>query len=93
MSEIEIYTSPFCGFCHRAKALLSRKGMAFTEIDVLLEPARRREMAERAGGTYTVPQVFVDGIHVGDCDKLYALERAGKLDTVLGLDGQMGERS
>ena len=85
MPEIEIYTTPFCPFCHRAKALLDDKGAAFIEIDVMLKPARRREMTERAGGGYTVPQVFVDGAHVGDCNDLYALEYAGKLDGVLGL--------
>ena len=85
MPEIEIYTTPFCPFCHRAKALLDDKGAAFIEIDVMLKSARRREMTERAGGGYTVPQVFVDGAHVGDCNDLYALEYAGKLDGVLGL--------
>lgn len=85
MPEIEIYTSPFCPFCYRAKALLADKDAAFTEIDVMLKPARRREMRERAGGGCTVPQIFVDGAHVGDCDALYALEYAGKLDAVLGL--------
>ena len=85
MPEIEIYTTPFCPFCHRAKALLDDKGAAFIEIDVMLKLARRREMTERAGGGYTVPRVFVDGAHVGDCNDLYALEYAGKLDGVLGL--------
>ena len=90
MPEIEIYTSPFCPFCYRAKALLADKGAAFTEIDVMLRPARRREMRERAGGGYTVPQIFVDGDYVGDCDALFALEYAGKLDAVLGMGGGLG---
>lgn len=85
MPEIEIYTTPFCPFCYRAKALLADKGAAFTEIDVMVEPARRGEMMDRAGGGYTVPQVFVDGAHIGDCNELYALEYAGKLDALLGL--------
>lgn len=93
MPAIEIYTSPFCPYCHRAKALLSRKGVPFTEIDVMMEPARHREMARRAGGAYTVPQVFVDGVYVGDCDALHALDHAGKLDGVLGLGGNKGGAS
>ena len=91
MPEIEIYTTPFCPFCYRAKALLADKGAAFTEIDVMLKPSRRREMPDRAGGGYTVPQVFVDGAHVGDCNDLYALEYAGKLDAVLGIGGGPGD--
>ena len=91
MPEIEIYATPFCPFCYRAKALLADKGAAFTEIDVMVEPARRREMMDRAAGGYTVPQVFVDGAHVGDCNDLYALEYAGKLDALLGLGRGMEE--
>ena len=82
-SRIEIYTSPFCGYCSRAKALLTRKGAAFTEIDVAGDGARRAEMMERAGGRRTVPQIFIDGRHVGGCDDLYELDHAGGLDPLL----------
>lgn len=83
MKPIEIYTSPLCGFCHAAKRLLTQKGAEFTEIDVLAEPARKPEMMQRANGRHTVPQIFVGDTHVGGCDELYALERAGKLDALL----------
>jgi glutaredoxin 3 len=83
MAKIEIYTSPFCGYCHRAKQLLARKGAAFTEIDVMSDGAKRVEMTGRAGGRHTVPQIFIDGRHVGGCDELYALDRAGALDPLL----------
>ncbi|MEL7214590.1 MAG: glutaredoxin 3 [Pseudomonadota bacterium] len=83
MPQIEIYTSPLCGFCHAAKRLLSQKGASFSEIDVLQDPARKPEMIERAGGKRTVPQIFIGETHVGGCDDLYALDRAGKLDGLL----------
>lgn len=83
MPQIEIYTSPLCGFCHAAKRLLSQKGASFSEIDVLQDPARKPEMIERAGGKRTVPQIFIGEMHVGGCDDLYALDRAGKLDGLL----------
>lgn len=83
MKTIEIYTSPLCGFCHAAKRLLTQKGVAFTEIDVLRDPARKQEMLQRANGRHTVPQIFVGELHVGGCDDLYALERSGKLDPLL----------
>jgi glutaredoxin 3 len=83
MAEIEIYTSPTCGYCHAAKRLLHRKGAAFTEIDVIREPARRAEMVRRAGGRRTVPQIFIDGRHVGGCDDLHALDDRGALDPLL----------
>ncbi len=83
MSNIEIYTTPICGFCARAKQLLSAKGVAFAEYDVMREPALRAEMVQRANGRTTVPQIFIDGEHVGGCDDLYALERAGRLDALL----------
>lgn len=83
MKLVEIYTSPFCGFCHAAKRLLSKKGVSFTEIDVMRDPDRRSEMMQRANGRYTVPQIFVGEAHVGGCDDLYALERSGKLDPIL----------
>ncbi|QGY00114.1 glutaredoxin 3 [Roseovarius faecimaris] len=83
MPQIDIYTSPLCGFCSAAKRLLTQKGAAFTEIDVLANPARKPEMVQRANGGRTVPQIFIGGVHVGGCDDLYALERAGKLDALL----------
>jgi len=83
MQPVEIYTSPLCGFCHAAKRLLKQKGANSTEVDVLVEPARKPEMIQRAGGKKTVPQIFIGDIHVGGCDELYALERAGKLDALL----------
>lgn len=83
MQAIEIYTSPLCGFCHAAKRLLTQKGAEFTEIDVLADPSRKPEMMDRAHGRHTVPQIFIGETHVGGCDELYALERAGKLDALL----------
>ncbi|WP_101066813.1 glutaredoxin 3 [Roseovarius salinarum] len=83
MQQVEIYTSPFCGFCIAAKRLLKKKGVSFEEINVLTNPARKPEMIERAGGKRTVPQIFVGGRHVGGCDELYALDRSGKLDPLL----------
>lgn len=83
MKPVEIYTSPLCGFCHAAKRLLTEKGISFSEIDVLANPKRKAEMVERASGGRTVPQIFVGDTHVGGCDELYALERAGKLDPLL----------
>ena len=83
MKPVEIYSSPLCGFCHAAKRLLTSKGVSFSEIDVLAEPERRAEMAQRANGGRTVPQIFIGETHVGGCDDLYALDRAGKLDALL----------
>jgi len=83
MPRIEIYSSPLCGFCHAAKRLLKQKGAAFSEINVLAQPKRKAEMMDRAGGRHTVPQIFIGDAHVGGCDELYALDRAGKLDTLL----------
>lgn len=83
MKPVEIYTSPLCGFCHAAKRLLKEKGVQFSEVDVLKQPGRKAEMIKRANGGRTVPQIFVGDTHVGGCDDLYALERAGKLDGLL----------
>ncbi|WP_093114952.1 glutaredoxin 3 [Salinihabitans flavidus] len=83
MNAIEIYTSPLCGFCHAAKRLLKQKGAEFEEIDIWAEPDRKPEMIQRADGGRTVPQIFIGNTHVGGCDELYALERAGKLDPLL----------
>jgi glutaredoxin 3 len=83
MAQIEIYSSPYCGFCHAAKRLLTTKGASFAEIDVIANPDKRPEMERRANGRRTVPQIFIDGKHIGGCDDLYALDRAGKLDPIL----------
>ncbi|WP_371224777.1 glutaredoxin 3 [Roseovarius sp. 2305UL8-3] len=83
MQPVEIYTSPLCGFCSAAKRLLKEKGVDFSEINVLTNPGRKPEMIQRANGGRTVPQIFVGQTHVGGCDDLYALERAGKLDALL----------
>jgi glutaredoxin 3 len=85
VAKVEIYSTPFCGYCARAKALLGRKGIAFEEVDLYDRPERRDEMIERAGGRQTVPQIFIDGEHIGGCDDLYALDRAGGLDPRLGI--------
>ena len=87
MAKVEIYSTMFCPYCSRAKGLLTRKKVAFDEIDLLEQPARRAEMLQRSGGRHTVPQIFIDGEHIGGCDDLMALERAGKLDPKLGIGG------
>lgn len=83
MATVEIYTTPLCPYCVRAKRLLERKGVAYTEIDLWQEPGRREEMIRRAGGRRTVPQVFVNGQGLGGSDDLHALDAAGKLDPLL----------
>lgn len=80
---VEIYTSAFCGYCHRAKRLLALRGAAFTEIDVMAHPERRPEMVARAGGRTTVPQIFINGRHVGGSDDLHALDASGQLAPLL----------
>ena len=87
MKNIEIYTSPLCGFCHAAKRLLDSKGVDYTEYNILSDPKLQPEMSERASGARTVPQIFIDGIGIGGCDDLYALESSGKLDGALGKAG------
>ncbi|MEL6266624.1 MAG: glutaredoxin 3 [Pseudomonadota bacterium] len=79
---VEIYTTPICPYCMMAKRLLTQKGAAFTEIDVMGDRAEKARMMERAG-RHTVPQIFIGDTHVGGCDELYALEQAGKLDALL----------
>ena len=86
LAEVEIYSTIFCGFCYRAKSLLTKKGVEFTEFDVLAHPAKRQEMMTRAHGDRKVPQIFINGEHVGGCDELYQLELENKLDALLGLD-------
>ncbi|HTK79160.1 MAG TPA: glutaredoxin 3 [Rhizomicrobium sp.] len=83
MPKIKIYTTPICPYCVRAKALLKKKGASFEEVDVFMDTDARVEMESKSGGRYTVPQVFIGERHVGGCDDLYALERAGELDPLL----------
>ena len=83
MTAIEIYTRPGCGYCSAAKSLLTRKNATFTEFDVATDPALRQEMWDRASVGSTFPQIFIGAIHVGGCDELYALDRQGRLDTLL----------
>ena len=83
MSQVEIYTREFCGYCDAARQLLWRKGVPFVEIDVTGDLQRRTEMSRRANGRTTLPQIFVGPTHVGGCDDLYELDRAGKLDPLL----------
>lgn len=85
MARVEIYTGMFCGYCAAAKRLLQQKGVAFEETDVTMNPALRQTMVERANGGRTVPQIFIDGEHIGGCDDLYALDKAGGLDAKLGI--------
>ena len=83
MAKVEIYTSPWCGYCSRAKALLDKKGASFEEIDVSMNNELRAHMMSRANGARTVPQIFIDGKHIGGSDDLYALDRSGGLDPLL----------
>src|SRR4030095_1233176 len=83
MSPVEIYTTRYCPFCNAAKALLTRKGVTYSEIDIGRDWERRDEMIQRANGRMTVPQIFIGAVHVGGSQELHALERAGKLDPML----------
>lgn len=85
MARVEIYSTLFCGYCARAKALLAKKGVQFENIDLIEEADRREEMIQRAGGRTTVPQIFIDGKHIGGSDELHALDSAGRLDPLLGI--------
>ena len=84
-ARVEIYATQSCPYCISARGLLQRKGVGYDLIDVGRAPERRTEMIQRAHGRRTVPQIFIDGTHVGGCDDLHALDRAGKLDAMLGL--------
>jgi glutaredoxin 3 len=86
MARIEIYTTPFCGYCARAKGLLDEKGAAYEEMDVMMDEKKRAEMRERSRRS-TVPQIFINGQHIGGSDELAALEQAGKLDPLLAQPG------
>ena len=83
MAKVVIYTTPVCYYCVEAKRLLTRKGVKFDEIDVSRDHELRRNLVRKAGGRMTVPQIFVDERHIGDCDGIYALEKEGKLDALL----------
>jgi glutaredoxin 3 len=85
MPDIEIYTQPWCPFCERAVHILTTKGVEFREIDAPNGSAARVEARERAGGRTSVPQIFISGAYIGGCDELVALDRAGKLDPLLGV--------
>ncbi|MDR3437968.1 glutaredoxin 3 [Telmatospirillum sp.] len=85
MARVEIYTTTICPYCVRAKALLKKKGVAFEEINVEADDSVRQTMMTRAGGRQSVPQIFIDDRHIGGCDDLYALDRQGGLDSLLGL--------
>ena len=84
MANVVVYTTFTCPYCFRAKDLLEKKGAKFTEIDVTMEPDLREEMYAKANGRRTVPQIWIGGTHVGGCEELYALERAGQLELLLG---------
>jgi glutaredoxin 3 len=85
MAEVEIYTTMYCPYCTRARNLLKHKGVPFTDIDIIEERERRAEMVRRAGGRTSVPQIFINGEHIGGSDELVALDRAGQLDAKLGV--------
>ncbi|MCW1403318.1 glutaredoxin 3 [Novosphingobium sp. MW5] len=85
MAQVEIYTQWGCPYCVRAKALLDSKGVQYTEYDVTMDSKKRAEMVERKPDARTVPQIFIDGVAYGGSDDIHALDRAGKLDPVLGL--------
>ena len=82
-AKIEIYTTMFCPFCIRAKQLLNAKQVSYEETDLTARLSLRQAMSERAGGRTSVPQIFIDGQHIGGCDDLLALDRAGQLDQML----------
>jgi glutaredoxin 3 len=86
MAKVEMYTTPFCGYCARAKSLLEKKGAAYVEVDVMMDEKKRAEMRERAKRS-TVPQIFINGEYIGGSDELAALDQAGKLDALLAQPG------
>jgi glutaredoxin 3 len=85
MKNVEIYTGPLCVFCDRAKALLNKKRVSFKEINLASDPNKMDEMIKKTNGMRTIPQIFVDGQHIGGNDKLQALENEGKLNSLLGI--------
>ena len=85
MKKITIYTTPYCPFCIRAKQLLKNKNIDFKEIDLSEEPEKFDEMSKKSNGARTVPQIFADNTHIGDCDYIHELENKGELDKILGI--------
>jgi glutaredoxin 3 len=85
MARVEIYSTLFCPYCARAKSLLEKKGVDYVNIDVMEDTSKRAEMVARSGGRQTVPQIFIDGEHIGGSEELASLDRAGKLDAKLGI--------
>ena len=85
MKNIEIYTGPLCAFCDKAIALLNKKGVSFKEINLASDPNKMDEMIKKTNGMRTIPQIFIDGHHIGGNDKLQALENEGKLNSLLGV--------
>jgi glutaredoxin 3 len=83
MKPVRMYTTPICPYCVRAKSLLKKKGVEVEEVDVLMDADAREEMESKTGGARSVPQIFIGDTHVGGCDELYALEKDGKLDSLL----------
>lgn len=83
MASVTIYTRQFCSYCSAAKKLLEKKGVTYQEHDATNAPAVRQEMIDRSNGGRTFPQIFINGVHVGGCDDLHALDGAGKLDAML----------
>lgn len=83
MAKVEIYTKAFCPYCARAKALLESKGVDFEEYDISMGGPKRQEMLQRSSGGSTVPQIFIDDRHIGGCDDMVAMDRAGNLDPLL----------
>ena len=85
MKKVVIYTTGLCPFCLLAKRLLTEKDVSYQEVDVLMDPRGRADMVEKSGGRTSVPQIFVDDLHIGGSDDLYALEQEGRLDGILGI--------
>ena len=85
MKNVEIYTGPLCVFCDRAKALLNKKGVSYKEINITSDPIKMDEMIIKTNGMKTIPQIFIDGRHIGGNDRLQALENEGKLNSLLNL--------
>jgi len=85
MKKVKIYTTPYCPFCIRAKQLLKGKNIDFKEIDLSEEPEKFDEMSKKSNGAKTVPQIFLDDTHIGDCDYIHELDNKGELDKILGI--------
>ena len=85
MTKVKIYTTPYCPFCLKAKRLLKNKNVDFKEIDLSEEPDKFSEMSKKSKGAKTVPQIFVDDAHIGDCDYIHELDNRGELDKILGI--------